>query len=318
MKPKLCFVGYKPLITLAKKAARDFQGLADFLFIFSLMEEALPLLREIEGVAQIVLAGPSTRRMYAGQLKIPIISFRPTFPDLVRAIQEAQRIDNHIAICLSRDDREFDLPLLSEVMNVSLYALYCDKSKEYENACKILKEKGYKMVIGGSYTVEAAEKIGVKGILLYKGMDMIRTAIKNALEICQVQSESIRRVSQLNAVVNNFSEGLLLTDERGQVILDNPPAQKRLGSKDLQGKKVNELFQSKVGNQVLSKGQKILNVLEKESLVVNYMPVRSTEAIHGLVCTFKRVAEVQDAEFTVRKRLHDRGFVAKYTLARLS
>ena len=314
MKPKLCFVGYKPLITLAKKAARDFQGLADFLFIFSLMEEALPLLREIEGVAQIVLAGPSTRRMYAGQLKIPIISFRPTFPDLVRAIQEAQRIDNHIAICLSRDDREFDLPLLSEVMNVSLYALYCDKSKEYENACKILKEKGYKMVIGGSYTVEAAEKIGVKGILLYKGMDMIRTAIKNALEICQVQSESIRRVSQLNAVVNNFSEGLLLTDERGQVILDNPPAQKRLGSKDLQGKKVNELFQSKVGNQVLSKGQKILNVLEKESLVVNYMPVRSTEAIHGLVCTFKRVAEVQDAEFTVRKRLHDRGFVAKYTL----
>ena len=128
MKPKLCFVGYKPLIALAKKATREFQGLADFLFIFSLMEEALPLLREIEGVAQIVLAGPSTRRMYAGQLKIPIISFRPTFPDLVRAIQEAQKIDNHIAICLSRDDREFDLPLLSEVMNVSLFALYCDNS----------------------------------------------------------------------------------------------------------------------------------------------------------------------------------------------
>ena len=314
MKPKLCFVGYKPLITLAKKAAREFQGIADFLFIFSVMEEALPLLREIEGVAQIILAGPSTRRMYAGQLKIPIISFRPTFPDLVRAIQEAQKIDNHIAICLSRDDREFDLPLLSEVMNVSLYPLYCDNSKEYEGGCRMLKEKGYKVVIGGSFTIEAAKKIGVKGILLYKGMDMIRSAIKNALEICQVQRESIRSISQLSAVVNNFGEGLLLTDEKGQIILDNPPSQKLLGSKRLQGKKVTELFQSKVANRVLSKGQKNPNVLEKDSLVVNYMPVRSTEGIHGLVCTFKRVDEVQDAEFAVRKKLHNTGFVAKYIL----
>jgi len=314
MKPKLCFVGYKPLIALAKKVAREFHSVADFLFLFSLLEEALPLLRETESVAQIVLAGPSTRRMYAGHLKIPIISFRPTFPDLVKAIQEAQKIDNHIAICLSRDDKEFDLPLLSEVMNVSLDALYCDNSKEYVYGCRILKEKGYKVVIGGSFTVETAEKIGVKGILLYKGMDMIRTAIKNALEICQVQRESIRSISQLSAVVNNFSEGLLLTNEKGQVILDNPPSQKRLESKDLRGKKITELFQSKVANRVLSEGQRILNVLENDSLVVNYIPVRSTEAIHGLLCTFKGVDEVQDAEFTVRKKLHDRGFVAKYLL----
>jgi len=314
MKPKLCIVGSKPIITISRKVARKFKSVADFLFIYSTMEEALPLLREIEGVAQIILAGPSTRRMYAEQLKIPIISFQPTFPDLIRAIKEAQKIDYRIAICLSRDARELDLPLLSDVMNVSLYAFYCDNSKEYEDACKILKEKGYKVVIGGGFTVEAAEKLVVKGILLFKGMDMIRTAIINALEICQVQHENIRRISQLNAVVNNFAEGLLLTDEKAQVIWDNLLAQKRLGSKSLLGKKINELFHSKMANLVLSKGQKVLNVLEKENLVVNYMPVRSTEAIHGLLCTFKRVDEVQDAEFTVRKRLHDRGFVAKYIL----
>jgi propionate catabolism operon transcriptional regulator len=312
MKPRLCIVGYQPVITIARKAAREFNKAADFIFICALMEGALPQLSEVEGVVQIVLAGPSTRRMYADKLKVPIIAFRPTFPDLITAIQEAQGIDRRIAITLSRDDKDFDFPLLSKVMGVSLFPLYCDNAKEYANGCKTALKKKFKVIIGGSFTVDAAEKLGLKGILLYKGMDMIRTAILKALEICQVEEENTRRISQLNAVVNNFTEGLLLTDEKGRVILDNPPAQKRLGVENLIGKQVNEIFDSKAANKVLRKGQPAFNVLEAEKLVVNYIPIRSAETIHGLVCTLKRVDEVQDAEFSVRKRLHSRGFVAKH------
>jgi transcriptional regulator with PAS, ATPase and Fis domain len=279
------------------------------------MEEALPLLRKVEGIAQIVLAGPSTRRMYANQLKIPVIAFRPTFPDMIRAIQEAQKIDRRIAICLSRDDREFDLPLLSEVMGVSLFQELCDNSKEYEEACERLKETGYRVVVGGSFTVDVASRIGMEGILLYKGMDMIRSAIGNALELYHVQQEGMRRISQLSAVVDHFSEGLFLTDESGRVILENLPAQKRLGLKSLQGKKVQDLFRSPAADQALKKGQRVLNVIEGKNLVVNYLPVSSTGGIHGLVCTFKRVDEVQDAELNVRERLHHRGFAAKYVMA---
>jgi propionate catabolism operon transcriptional regulator len=314
MKPKLCIVGYQPVINIAQKASREFAKVADFIFICALMEEALPRLQEVEGVAQIVLAGPSTRRMYADRLKIPIISFRPTFPDLITAIQEAQKIDHRIAIALSRDDKDFDLPLLSEVMDVSLSPLYCDNSKEYADACRSALQKGFKVIIGGSFTVEAAQKIGLHGILLYKGMDMIRTAILKALEICQVEEETTRRISQLNAVVNNFSEGLLLTDEKGRVILDNPPAQIRLGVKNLVGKSVSRLFGSGMAAKALHQGQSYFNVLEAEKHVVNYIPVRSSGTLHGLVCTLKRVDEVQDAEFSVRKRLHNRGFAAKYNL----
>lgn len=314
MKPKLCIVGYKPVIAIARKVASEFGDVADFIFITSLLEEAGTFLREIEGVADIVLAGPSTRRMHSKHLKIPIISFRPTFPDLIRAIQEAQNFDNRIALCLSGDDRDFDLSLLSQVMNVSFLPFYCDTSREYENACKIAKEKGYKVVIGGSYTVGVAEKVGLKGILLYKGMDMIRMAVKNALEICKIQHEGIRRISQLTAVVNHFPEGLLLTDEAGRIILDNPPAQTRLGTKKLQGQRVTDLFGSKTAEKVLYQGHKILNTIERENLVVNYIPVRSSEGIHGLVCTFTKIDEIQDAEFSVRKKLHDRGFAAKYKL----
>ena len=142
-------------------------------------------------MAQIVLAGPSTRRMYADKLKIPIISFRPTFPDLITAIQEAQKIDHRIAIALSRDDKDFDLPLLSEVMGVSLSPMYCDNSRIMQTPLtRAPSNKGFKVIIGGSFTVEAFQKMGLHGILLYKGMDMIRTAILKALEICQVEGGS--------------------------------------------------------------------------------------------------------------------------------
>ncbi len=314
MKPRLCIVGYNPVIEIGKEIAEEYKGAADFIFCDTLLEEASPYLKEIEGVADIVLAGPSTRRMYADRLSIPVISFRPTFPDLIRAVQEARTIDDQIALCLSRDDLDFDLSLLSQVMGVSLFPSYCDTGKEYEEGCLSAKEKGLKVVIGGSFTVGVAEGIGLKGILLYKGKDMIRTAVRNAIEIFQIQQEGIRRVSQLTAIVNNFTEGLLLTDENGRIILHNPPAQRYLRTDKLQGKKLAQLLKSEIGREVLKQGNKVLNVVEKENLVVNYIPVRSPGGIHGFICTLKKVDEIQDAEFMVRRRLHNQGFTAKYQM----
>ena len=314
MKPRLCIVGNSPVIAIGEEIAAEFQGTADFLFVKGLLEGALPFLKEVEGVADIVLAGPSTRRMYANQLSIPVISFRPTFPDLIRAIQEAKTIHDQIALCLSRDDIDFDIPLLSQVMSVSLFPFYCDTGKEYEEACLLAKERGLKVVIGGSFTTGVAETIGLKGILLYKGKDMIRSAVRHAIEICHIQQEGTRRISQLNALVNNFTEGLLLTDENGRVILENPLAQRYLRSEKLQGKKLSQLLKSEICREILKDGNKVLNVVEKENLVANYIPVRSPEGIHGLLCTLKKVDDVQDAEFTVRKRLHDQGFMVKYRL----
>ena len=314
MKPKLCMVGYDLVIAIGKEIAAEYKSAADFIFVNSLLEEALPFLRKIEGIADIVLAGPSTRRMYVNQISIPVISFRPTFPDLIRAIQEARTIDDRIALCLSRDDIDFDLPLLSQVMKVSLFPSYCDTGKEYEEACLLTSERKLKVVIGGSFTTGVAERIGLKGILLYKGKDMIRTAVRHAIEICQIQREGIRRISQLTAIVNNFTEGLLLTDEKGLVILGNPLAQQYLQTDKLQGKKLSQLLGSECCREVLKHGSNVLNVVEKENLVANYIPVRSPGGIHGLVCTLKKVDEIQDAEFTVRKKLHDQGFLSKYHL----
>lgn len=314
IRPKLCITGYPPVIAIGREIAKEFKGAADFIYVNSLLEEALPYLRKVEGVADIVLAGPSTRRMYADQLSIPVIAFRPTFPDLIRAIQEAQTIDERIALCLSREDMEFDLPLLSQVMKVTLCPSYCDTGKEYEEACLLAKRNGFRVVIGGSFTVRVAESMGLKGILLYKGRDMIRTAVRHAIEIFQIQQEGLRRVSQLTAIVNNYPEGLLLTDEHGRVILDNPPARDNLTTEKLQGKKLSELLESEIPREVLRNGNKVLNVVEKENLVVNYIPVRSPGGIHGLVCTLRKVDEIQDAEFTVRKELHRQGFAAKYGL----
>ena len=45
MKPKLCIVGYQPVINIAQKSSREFAKMADFIFICALMEEALPRLQ---------------------------------------------------------------------------------------------------------------------------------------------------------------------------------------------------------------------------------------------------------------------------------
>ena len=314
MKPKICFVGYDSVIDIAKQVASQFRDEAEFIFINCQLEEALPFLREVEGVADLVVSGRSTKRLFSGHLKIPFIVFRPTLPDFIQAIQEGRKFDNRIALVLTLEDRNFDIPLLSDATNVSFLPFYCGSTKEQEDACKVSMEKGCKVVIGGSYAVKAAQKFGLKGILLYKGRDIVRTAIKDALEFYNHQHEGVRRTSQLAAVVNHFPGGLLLADEKGEILLDNPPAHTCLGLNQLQGITLSHLFESKNADRALKEGAKVLNVIEKGNLVVNYIPVRSDERIHGLLCSFSKVDEIQDVEFTVRKKLHDRGFSAKYSL----
>lgn len=314
MRPRLCVVGYAPVIAFAREIAHEFQDAAEFFFVTSLLEGALPLLREVEGTVDIIIAGPSTRRMYEGDLKVPIIDFRLTFPDLIRAIQEARQTDTRMALCHSCGDQDVDLSLLEQVMDVSLTSYACDSSAEYTQACRTAKAEGFRVVIGGSYTVEIAQSLGLHGVLVYKGSDVIRRAVERALEICRIHQEQSRRVSQLAAVVEHVTDGLLLADERGRVILANGLAERRLGSGSLHGKTLVELFGSRTATEATRRGRTMLHVIERGKLVVNYVPVRSGAEGAGLVCTFKEIGAVQDAELTARTQLHARGFVAKYTL----
>ncbi|RPJ04701.1 MAG: hypothetical protein EHM36_09495, partial [Deltaproteobacteria bacterium] len=77
-----------------------------------------------------------------------------------------------------------------------------------------------------------------------------------------------------------------MTDEKGGVLLDNPPAQTRLGIKNLRGKKLTDLFSSGNAEKALRQGEKVLNMIENDQFLVNYIPISSAEQIHGLVCTF--------------------------------
>ena len=314
MRPRICIVGYAPVIGFAREVAQDYRDAAEFVFVTSLLEGALPRLREVEGTVDFIVAGPSTRRMYEGDLKVPIIDFRLTFPDLIRAIQEARRIDRRIALCHSRRDCDVDLSLLEQVMDVSLVAYACDTSAEYAAACRTAKADGIRVILGGSFTVETATSLGLHGILVYKGSDMLRRAVERALEICRIHQEQTRRVSQLAAVVEHATDGLVLADEQGRVILANGIAERRLGNGSLIGRRLADLFGSRTAATALARGRTLLHVIERGNLLVNYVPIRSGAEGVGLLCTFKEVGAIQDAELTARTQLHARGFVAKYTL----
>lgn len=314
MRPRICIVGQAPVITFAREVAQDFGEMAEFLFVTSLLEGALPLLREAEGNVDIIIAGPSTRRMYEGDLKVPIIDFRLTFPDLIRAILEARQFDRRIALCHSRSDRDVDISLLEQVLDVSIAPYACDTSAEYAAACHAAKAAGIRVVLGGSFTVQAAESIGLHGVLVYKGSDVIRRAVERALEICRIHQDQTRRVSQLAAVVEHATDGLLLADERGSIILANGIAERRLGRGSLIGKHLTDLFGSQHAMEAIRRGRTSLHVVERGRLVVDYIPVGSRAEGVGLLCTFTEVGAIQDAELVARTQLHARGFIARYTL----
>jgi transcriptional regulator with PAS, ATPase and Fis domain len=246
----------------------------------------LPDLRKLENSIDLILTGSSTKRILSEHFTKPIINFRPTFPDMVRAVQEAMRADHRIAIAISEESRTLDFNLISELLNVDLWIRYCDSIEAYEDACR-----------------EAN-----------KSRDMITSAIKNAIDLYQIHQDGLKRISQLKTIMENFTGGLLLTDESGKIMFNNPQASGYLKTEKLSGANITDIFHSQTALEALENGRMCRNVVEEGNLVVDYTPIQTSEAFYGLVCTFRKVKEIEDAEFTVRKKLHRQGFQVKYRM----
>ncbi len=314
VKPTIALIGDRTTIAVAETIFPIFRDNAEFMTVNSLPELEPSRIKELEKAADIILTGPSTKRILSSQTHVPVICVRPTFPDMIRAILEAKEIDNRIALSISEEERNTDFSLLSRIMDVSLSVSFCDTMQAYEEACEAAKKENFKVIVGGKYTAKIAQRVGIRGILLYRGKDMIMAAIRSAIDLYRMQQEGVKRTDQLRAIVDNFAEGLMLTDETGKVILCNHQTESYLGTETVVGKNVGDLLHSQVVSEVLKSGVENRNVVEKENLVVDYIPIGSPGITYGSLCTLRRVEEVQHAEFVVRKKLHDRGFRAKYAL----
>lgn len=192
-----------------------------------------------------------------------------------------------------------------------IYMRPCQTDEEMGPVIEELARLGVRAIIGCKMATVEAEKQGLVTVFLESGPVSIRKAMNEAAKILKAQEMESIRAAQLNAIIDNISEGIIVVTANNQVSFCNRLAQKIFahdhGSvryKDIRG---------------MLKYRKEEHVAEVNGtkLLVRVIPLYANNADNGGVITFHEVSSIEDSERKIRLSSYRKGLYAKKNFADL-
>ena len=92
---------------------------------------------------------------------------------------------------------------LSELMGYSIESQCYFAHKEAKGILESLKKEGYELVIGDNIVYEIAQELGMNSILLTSGIESVRSAIDEALRLCNALSKDKKLVVESDHFIAN-------------------------------------------------------------------------------------------------------------------
>lgn len=193
---------------------------------------------------------------------------------------------------------------------ISLCNLQMEKTIEEQTQMMI--DQGYEVIMGGQAPTRYARSMGKVGIECGVDELVARSAILNAREQVENIFKQERQYEQQKAILQASSDALIAMDQDRNILDFNIAAQRLIGNTgDLQvGKSLDEVLRS----SRLKNVDEIENYsaeLDVVPVVLNEVPIVVRGTRQGSVITVKKVAEIQELEYQIRKDLVLKGLVAK-------
>lgn len=265
--------------------------------------------------------GHSARILKQMNSACSVIDIPVTGYDVLRAIEEAQSQfhSRKIALFLS-DGHNHDQQVLSSVSGIRVDTFVVQDIGDMESAMRYIKEQGYDTVVGGYSARVSAEQIGLPAVMIKTGEEAIIQAFHEAQNMVASIAKERERAKLYQTITQSSKEGILYIDESGNVDMINKRGLQILSS-PLNTVRGSPLCQAYPHLEVLYRKTldwkaPILNeILEIDSkkATFDFVPVLVKQRVAGVVITFQTVSKIQQMETQIRKRLSEKGLVAKYT-----
>ena len=189
------------------------------------------------------------------------------------------------------------------------------RSKDIEEGVKDAHKKGIRTIIGGEVTVRTAQSLNLEGIEVSAGIEAVSRAIDESISILQEKQKEKNKSIQLKAAFNSIKEGIVVTDEKENIVVFNPVAEKVFGSKyQTGGKAGKDIINDKCRN--VYKTHREENVYIKKmkhgTYSIMHSPIIEANEFIGVVSRFEDITKTQELEKKIRQEMHSKGFWAKY------
>ncbi|MBR7554393.1 PrpR N-terminal domain-containing protein [Allobacillus sp. GCM10007491] len=188
--------------------------------VANLEEGVIEAKRAKEVGYDIIISRGGTASLIQESVSIPVVHIDITGYDMLRVFTLISGVKTGVALVGFRNISEGAVTIC-EILEFDVKMVTIESSSEVRAKLEQLKEDGTAVVIGDVITVEVAQRLGLRGVLITSG----REAIMNAIDEAKRIHHFFRRVNYRHHIYKQAFEQiplpLVLVDEKGKVIEQN-------------------------------------------------------------------------------------------------
>jgi transcriptional regulator with PAS, ATPase and Fis domain len=274
---------------------------------------------EEEQVNIIIARGP-TADLLMQKLDVPVIKVNITSFDLLEAFQKAKKKSNQIVFIDHVENKKlYNLPLIEEILSIEIVLReYRNEADINNHIASLASENEPAIIVATAQCVaKTALQFGITCIIVESTSEAISEALKRAQEMSDLYEREKLRQKHLETIISYAFDGVIATDETGQITVFNKMASKAIGldPKEVIGRYLSKLqhpFLKKLYGDGLESTHTIVS-FGSNNYVVNRIPIDNNS--ESIVITFQEINKVTQFNSRIRSELYNRRFYAKYTFA---
>ncbi len=250
-------------------------------------------------------------------LSAPIIDMTITGFDITVALDKCiRRFSPKKIAVIGSLNMVYGVEEIKNVFNCELEAIQVDNPVDMEKAIRGFAVSGDCAVISGKTGDIISRRLGVNSVMIESGKKTIRQAIDESIRTLRILRMERERSDRFESIMDYTFEGIVTTDRSGCVTTINKYARNLLAHEktQIEGTQISKLLPRIDIRPTLKSGKRTLGELipiRDRVHTVNCVPAGDS----GAVITFTNVTKIQELESDIRKKMHAKGLVAKYSFA---
>ncbi len=283
------------------------------------ISEILNLALKLEASgAKIIICATGAYARIVGHLNIPVIPIFTATLDLLEAIHSlGSRIppEQKVAFVL-HNASPADVTKIQPFVKNKLFVYRYKIERDIELLVQKMAADGINTVIGGATAVSLAKQFGLNAFSLYSGQETLAIAVDKGRAILSAARNSLEISVRMTTILNLFSHGIIITDNKGGITACNTSALNHLEltNEDILGKNIQQVTGDDTWITSYKSGLRSANMIKKHgknTFFVSDYPIKLPDGhIAGSVTTLQKVEEVEKLEQQYRK-IKTAGLTAK-------
>ncbi|MCI2061528.1 MAG: sigma 54-interacting transcriptional regulator [Eubacteriaceae bacterium] len=316
-KQTLALIATYPMMSeIFKKVAKE-NGVEALDYYASFDDAAVKAL-EIETKVDAILSRGGTAAFIRKVVNIPVITIPITPFDVLQVIDQLPPSVKTAAFIHYRADIP-NIRDIEKMYGVRIVQYTFTNEGDIFKAVNDAMENHIRTVIGGNVAVRYANSLGLNGLEVSAGEYSVHKAFEETIDILRESQNQKDNAARLEAAFNSLSEGVIVTDDKKNIIICNDPAaafldaprQKNddtMGSNALEDESYRKVFSRELTEISYVKKHK------RELLATSHRQIIRDNKFVGVVSTFENVTKIQEMQKQIRHEIHTRGFEARHYL----